>query len=43
MKSQIKNKKFQVSIVALLIPILNESSRYQFLLAFQEGKNDEQS
>ena len=37
MKSQIKTK-----IVELLIPALNKSSRYQFLLVLVEVKNSEQ-
>ena len=36
MKSQIKNK---ISIVELLIPTLNGSSRYQFLLILLGTKN----
>ena len=42
MKSQIE-KKNKVSIVELLIQTLNESCRYQFLLALLEGKNHEES
>ena len=42
MKSQIE-KKPDVLTVKLLIPTLNVSCRYQFLLALLEGKNHEQS
>ena len=43
MKSRIKKQKQpKFQFVELLIPTLNESSRYQFLLAL-EGTNHEQS
>ena len=41
MKSQIETKK-KVSIMELLTSTLNESCRYQFLLAYLERKNHEQ-
>ena len=42
MKSQ-KQKQPKFQFVELLIPTLNESSRYHFLLALLEGKIHEQS
>ena len=42
MESQIEEKP-KVLTVKLLIPTLNESCRYQFLLALLEEKNHEQS
>ena len=44
MKYQIEKKQTNnVSLVELLIPTLNESCRYHFLLALLEGENHEQS
>ena len=44
MKYQIEKKQTNnVSLVELLIPTLNESCRYNFLLALLEGENHEQS
>ena len=44
MNSPIKNKKqTKFQFVELLMPHLNKSSRYQFLLALLEEKNHKQS
>ena len=43
MKSQIKNKKNKSMFVELLIPTLNKSISYRFLLILLEGANHEES